>query len=84
MMSYGNYKRDHQHLTGNHQRISYKKSRIRYTEKNTKFLILTLRLTQNNPWVKGDYAAKIDLLNSPLMTDRADKNKVKIMMVMVI
>ena len=55
-----------------------------YGKKTTQFLIFTLRLTQNSPLVTVDHAAPIDLLKSSPMTNRADKNKMNIIMTMVI
>ena len=46
--------------------------------------ILTLRLTQSNQWVGVDYAARILLLNSPPMTGSVEKNKMVVMMTMMI
>ena len=46
--------------------------------------ILTLRLTQNNQWVGVDHAARIHLLNSPPMTGSGEKNKMIVMMTMMI
>ena len=47
-------------------------------------IILTLRLTQSNQWVGVDYAARILLLNSPPMTGSVEKNKMVVMMTMMI
>ena len=47
-------------------------------------MILTLRLTQNNQWVGVDHAARIQLLNSPPMTDSVEKNKMIVMITMMI
>ena len=74
MISYDKYERGSQHLNGGHQRIIYKKRR----------LILTLRLTQSNQWVGVDHAPRIHLLNSPPMASSVDKNKMKVMMTIMI
>ena len=79
MMSYDKYERGHQHLNGDHQRITYKKKK-----KERKKGILTLRLTQSNQWVGVDHAARIHLLNSPPMTSSVEKNKMIVMMTMMI
>ena len=50
MMSYDKYERGRQHLNGGHQRITYKKHKIKIK------IILTLRLTQINQWVGVDHA----------------------------
>ena len=76
MMSYDKYERGRQHLNGGHQRITYKKIKIE--------IILTLRLTQSNQWVGVDHAARIQLLNSPPMTGSVEKNKMVVMMTMMI
>ena len=47
-------------------------------------IILTLRLTQINQWVGIDHAARIRLLNSPTMTGSVEKNKMFVMMTMMI
>ena len=73
MMSYDKYKTGRQHLNGGHQRIT-----------NKKRLILTLRLTKSNQWVGVDHAAQIHSLNSPPMASGVDKNKMKMMMTMMI
>ena len=78
MMPYDKYKRGCQHLNSGHQRITYKKNKIK-----TK-IILTLRLTQINQWVGVDHAARIQLLNSPPMTGSVEKNKMVVMMTMMI
>ena len=71
-MLFDKYKRGRQHLNGGHQGVTYKKN-----------LILTLRLTQNNQWVGVDHVARFHLLNSPPITSRVDKNKIKMMMMMM-
>ena len=78
MMPYDKYKRGRQHLNGDHQRITYKKKK-----KGKKGLILSLQFTQSNQWVGVDHEAQIHLLNSPPMTSNVDKNKMKMMMTMV-
>ena len=47
-------------------------------------IILTLWLTQSNQWVGVDHAARIQLLNSPPMTGSVEKNKMVVMMTMMI
>ena len=47
-------------------------------------IILTLRLTQSNQWVGVGHAARIQLLNSPPMTGSVEKNKMVVMMTMMI
>ena len=78
MMSYDKYERGRQHLNGGHQRITYKKNKIKIK------IILTLRLTQINQWVGVDHATRIQLLNSPLMTGSVEKNKMVVMMTLMI
>ena len=78
MMSHDKYERGHQHLNGGHQRITYKKIKIKIK------IILTLWLTQSNQWVGVDHAARIQLLNSPPMTRSVEKNKMVVMMTMMI
>ena len=70
MMSYDKYGRGRQHLNGGHQRITYKKK-------------LTLRLSQSNQWVGVDNAARIHWLNSPSMTSSVERNKMIVMMRMM-
>ena len=74
MMSYDKYERGRQHLNVGRQRITYKKKREK----------LTLRLTQSNQWVVVDHAAQIHSLNSPPMTRSVEKNKMIVMMTMMI
>ena len=76
MILYDKYERGRQHLNGGYQRITYKKIKIKIT--------LTLRLTQRNQWVGVDHAARIQLLNCPPMTGSVEKNKVVVMMTMMI
>ena len=47
-------------------------------------IILTLRLTQSNQWVGVDHAARIQLLYTPSMTGSVEKNKMVVMMTMMI
>ena len=47
-------------------------------------LILNVRLTQNNQSVVVDHAARIQFLNSPPMTGSVEKNKMILMMKMMI
>ena len=47
-------------------------------------IILALRLTQNNQWVGVEHATRIHLLNSPPMTGSVEKNKMIVMMTMMI
>ena len=47
-------------------------------------IILTLRLTLSNQCVRVDHAARIHLLNSPPMIDSIGKNKMIVMMTMMI
>ena len=77
-MSYDKYERGRQHLDGGHQRITYKKTKIKIK------IILTLRLTQSNQWVGVDHVARIQLLNSPPMTGSVQKNKMVVMMAMMV
>ena len=69
MMSYDKYERGRQHLKGGHQRIIYKKNKIKIKIK----IILTLRFTQNNQWVEVDHAARVQLLNSRPVTGSVEK-----------
>ena len=78
MMSHDKYERGHQHLNGGHQRMTYKKIKIKIK------IILTLWLTQSNQWVGVDHATQIHLLNSPPMTGIVQKNKMVVMMTMMI
>ena len=81
-MPYDKYERGRQHLNGGHQSITYKRKK---EKRKTKIkIILTLRLTQNNQWVGADHAARIHLLNSPPMTGSVEKNKMIVMMTMMI
>ena len=45
---------------------------------------LTLWLTQNNNWVAVDHAPQIHLMNFPSMISRVEKNKMKVMMMMIV
>ena len=58
----------------------------RWSPKNNlqKTLIITLRLTKNNQWVGVDHLTQIHSLNSPEMTICVDKNKIKMMNMMMI
>ena len=47
-------------------------------------IILTLRLTQNNQWIGVDHAARIHLLNSAPITGSVEKNKMTVMMTIMI
>ena len=76
MMPYDKYERGRQQLNGGHQRITYKKIKIK--------IILTLWLTQSNQWVRVDHASRIQLQNSPPMTRSVEKNKMVVMMTMMI
>ena len=78
MMSYDKYERGCQQLNSGHQRITYKKNKIKIK------IILTLWLTQSNQWVGVDHATRIHLLNSPPMTGIVEKNKMVVMMTMMI
>ena len=80
MMSYDKYERGCQHLSGGHQRITYKRKKEKQKTKIKIKIILTLWLTQNNQWVGVDHAARIHLLNSPPMTGSVEKNKMIVMM----
>ena len=88
MMSYDKYERGRQHLNGGHQRITYKRKKEKIENKNKKKIkikiILTLRLTHNNQWVGVDHAARIHSVNSPPMTGSVEKNKMIVMMTMMI
>ena len=84
MMSYDKYEKGRQHLNGGHQRITYKRKKLKIKTKIKIKIILTLRLTQNNQWVGVDHAARIHLLNSPPMTGSVEKNKMIVMMTMII
>ena len=44
----------------------------------------TERLTQSNQWVGVDHAARIQLLSSPPVTGSVEKNKMPVMMTMMI
>ena len=86
MMSYDKYERGRQHLNGGHQRKLTKEQNKKQKVK-TKIkikIILTLRLTQNNQWVGVEHAARIHLLNSPPMNGSVEKNKMIVMMTMMI
>ena len=76
MMPYDKYERGRQQLNSGHQRITYKKIKIK--------IILTLWLTQSNQWVRVDHASRIQLQNSPPMTRSVEKNKMVVMMTMMI
>ena len=78
MMSYDKYEKGRQYLNGGHQRTTYKKIIIEIK------IILTLRLTLSNQCVRVDHAARIHLLNSPPMIDSVGKNKMIVMMTMMI
>ena len=80
-MSYDKYERGCQHLNSGHQRITYKKND---KNKKMKIKILTLRLAQSNQWVGADHATQIQLLNSPPITGSVEKNKVVVMMTVMI
>ena len=47
-------------------------------------IILTLWLAQGNQWVGVDHAARIHSLNFPPMTSSVEKNKMIVMMTMII
>ena len=81
MMSYDIYERGRQHLDGGHQRITYKKKKKLIIKIK---IVLTLRLTQINQWLGVDHAARIQLLNSPPMTSSFEKNKMVVIMTMMI
>ena len=81
MMSYDIYERGRQHLDGGHQRITYKKKKNLIIKIK---IVLTLRLTQINQWLGVDHAARIQLLNSPPMTSSFEKNKMVVIMTMMI
>ena len=81
-MPYDKYERECQHLNSGHQRITYKKN-----DKNKKIkikIILTLRLAQSNQWVGADHATQIQLLNSPPITGSVEKNKMVVVMTVMI
>ena len=84
MMSYDKYEKGRQHLNGGHQRITYKRKKLKIKTKIKIKVILTLRLTQNNQWVGVDHATRIHLLNSSPMTGSVEKNKMIVMMTMMI
>ena len=69
MMSTDKYERGRQH-----QRITYKKNLKK----------LTLRLTKSNQWVGVDYAARIHSPNSSPVTSSVEKNKMIVMVTMMI
>ena len=75
MVSYDKYERGRQHINGGHQRITYQ-IKIK--------IILTLWLTQSNQWLGVDHATRIQLLNSRPMTGIVEKNKMVVMMTMMI
>ena len=81
MMSYDIYERGRQHLDGGHQRITYKKKKKLIIKIK---IVLTLRLTQIDQWLGVDHAARIQLLNSPPMTSSFEKNKMVVIMTMMI
>ena len=81
MMSYDIYERGRQHLDRGHQRITYKKKKKLIIKIK---IVLTLRLTQINQWLGVDHAARIQLLNSPPMTSSFEKNKMVVIMTMMI
>ena len=62
--------------------ILHIKSGIWKLKKNN--LILTLKLNQNNLWVRVDHATRIHLLRSHQMTTKIDHNETKIIMTMMI
>ena len=72
MMSYDKYEKGRQHLNGGQQRITYKKKK------------LPAWLTQGNQWAGVDHATWIHLLNSLPMTSSVEKNKMIVMMTMMI
>ena len=78
MMSYDKYERGHQYLNKGHQRITYQKKKKKETEN------FTLRLTKSNQWVGMDHAARIQLLISPPMTSSVEKNKMIVMIKLMI
>ena len=63
MISYDKYER------GCQQGITYKKKKIKIK------IVLTPQLTLSNQWVGVDYAARIQLLNSPPITGSIEKIK---------
>ena len=79
MMSYDKYERGRQHLNGGHQLITCKKNKKNKIKIEIK-IILTLRLTQSYQY----HATRIHLLNSPHMTGSAEKNKMIVMMSVMI
>ena len=72
MMSYDKYERGRQHLNGGHQRITYKKKR-------KKKVNIYPKAYQSNQWVGVDHTAQIHP-----MTSSVDKNKMKVVMTMMI
>ena len=80
MISCDKYKRWRQYLNGGHQRITYKSKE----QLGNKRLILTLRLIQNNQWVRVDHAAQINLMNLHPLTSRVDKNEINMTMAIII
>ena len=73
-MSYDKYKRGREQFNGSHQRITSKEN----------WLILILRLTQSNQWIEVDHATRILSLNCSPMTSSVDKNKMRVMVTMMI
>ena len=77
MMLYDKYERGRQHLNGGHQRITNGPNK----QTNKK---LTLRLTQSNQWVGVDHVARMHSLNSPPMTNSVEKNKMAVIITIMI
>ena len=96
-MSYDKYERGRPHLNGGQQEITYKKKKERkkliiiiiIKKQIKKKIISTLRLTQSNQWMSGGrgetmHAAPIHSLNFPPMTGTVEKNKMIVMLTMMI
>ena len=69
------------------QQWSPKNNLQKKNDKNKKIkikIILTLQLAQSNQWVGVDHATQIQLLNSPPITGSVEKNKMVVIMTMMI
>ena len=65
MMSYDKYKRGRQQFTGDQQIITYIMKAPQFNYEYLPNLILTLKLTQNDQWVRVDQVTQIHWLSSP-------------------
>ena len=82
MVSYDKSERGRQHLNGGHERITYKKIYNNNTNNNKNKK--KLWLTQSIQWVGVDHAARIHWLKTLSVTGSAEKNKMIVMMTMMI